>query len=93
MKEADFEKAVTAKIKKAGGRAFKWVCPGMAGVPDRIIVLPGGKIIFAEIKRPGRKNGLSIRQKKVAALLEQLGCTVVCINSIDELEEILKNEI
>lgn len=93
MKEAEFERQITTRVKAAGGRAFKWICPGMVGAPDRIIVLPGGKIIFAEIKRPGRKNGLSAKQKKVAGLLTQLGCTVVCINEITELEDILKDGI
>ena len=28
----------------------------MHGVPDRLVILPGGKVGFAELKRPGRKN-------------------------------------
>lgn len=50
--ERDIEKALVAMIKSRGGLCLKWVCPGWAGVPDRIILLPGGHIIFAELKRP-----------------------------------------
>ena len=50
--ERDIEKALTTMIKRRGGMCLKWVCPGWSGVPDRIILLPGGRIIFAELKRP-----------------------------------------
>lgn len=41
MKEAEIEKILTDTVKKLGGRAYKWVSPGNAGVPDRIVILPG----------------------------------------------------
>lgn len=50
--ERDIERALVAMVKRRGGLCLKWVCPGWAGVPDRIILLPGGHIIFAELKRP-----------------------------------------
>ena len=50
--ERDIEMALVAMIKRHGGMCLKWVCPGWSGVPDRIILLPGGHIIFAELKRP-----------------------------------------
>ena len=49
--ERNFVKAV----KEAGGLAMKFVSPGRVGVPDRIVLLPGGRAVFAEIKRPGGK--------------------------------------
>ena len=64
MYESGLENYVVKKVKDAGGRSFKWVCPGVTGVPDRICVFPGGRIIFLELKRPGLKNGLSPRQEK-----------------------------
>ena len=57
--EKDIERALVAMIKSHGGLCLKWVCPGWAGVPDRIILLPGGHVIFAELKRPqggGRRH-------------------------------------
>ena len=50
--ERDIERALVGMVKRHGGLCLKWVCPGWAGVPDRIILLPGGRIIFAETKRP-----------------------------------------
>ena len=56
-------------------------------MPDRIAILPGGRIIFIEVKRPGLSDGLSVRQKKVIATLEELGCTVWRISDMDDLKE------
>lgn len=86
MLESTLEQAVRRLIKSRGGQAFKWVCPGETGVPDRIIILPGGRIIFCELKRPGRKDGRSPRQKKIAAVLEGLGCEVWLVNDLDDLK-------
>ena len=90
MREADFERFVVNKIRSVGGRAYKWVCPGLTGAPDRICVFPGGKIIFAELKRPGVKDGLSARQKKVASLLENLGCTVRRVGSKEDFRKLME---
>lgn len=50
--ERDIEKKLIKMVERYGGVCLKWVCPGWAGVPDRIILLPGGRIVFAETKRP-----------------------------------------
>lgn len=70
------EKEIEAKLRKmveaAGGLCLKWVCPGWSGVPDRIILLPGGWVVFVETKRP--KGGrLSKLQKWWADKLLRLG--------------------
>lgn len=70
------EKEIEAKLVKAvkdrGGLCLKWVCPGWAGVPDRIVLLPGGRAMFVELKRP--KGGkLSSRQKWWRKKLMDLG--------------------
>ena len=59
--ERDIERALVSMVKRRGGLCLKWVCPGFAGVPDRIILLPGARVIFAEIKRP--KGGRVSRAK------------------------------
>ena len=53
MKESAVEKRLVKRVKEAGGLALKFVSPGCTGVPDRIVVLPGGRIAFVECKRPG----------------------------------------
>ena len=50
--EKEIERKLIAIVAKYSGNCLKWVCPGWAGVPDRIILLPGGTVIFVELKRP-----------------------------------------
>jgi hypothetical protein len=76
--EKDIEKKLRQAIERRGGLCLKWVCPGWAGVPDRIILLPGGVIHFVETKRP--KGGeLSALQIKWREWISRLGfsCWVV----------------
>lgn len=70
--EKDIERSLVNRVNALGGLCLKWVCPGWAGVPDRIILLPGGDIWFAELKRP--KGGQADeRQKWWANKLTELG--------------------
>lgn len=70
--ERDIERALVGMVKRHGGLCLKWVCPGWSGVPDRIILLPGGRVLFVEVKRP--KGGrLSELQKWWAKKLIDLG--------------------
>lgn len=50
--EKDIEKALGRMVGRHGGLCLKWVCPGWAGVPDRLVLLPGGRVVFVELKRP-----------------------------------------
>ena len=86
MLESTLEQAARKYVRSIGGRFYKWVSPGENGVPDRICILPGGRVIFIELKRPGRKDGRSERQKKIFRVLEGLGCEVWLINNLEELK-------
>lgn len=55
MLESKIEKKLVSMVRKHGGCCFKWVAPGNAGVPDRIVMMPHGKIHFVELKAPGKK--------------------------------------
>lgn len=55
MREQTVEMALKRAVKAAGGLCWKWVAPGMVGVPDRIVLLPGKPAMFVELKAPGRK--------------------------------------
>lgn len=81
MLESKIERATTTAAKQAGGRSFKWTSPGNPGVPDRIVVLPGGRIVFAECKAPGKKP--TPLQAKVHAQLRELGCDVRVVDSLE----------
>ena len=55
MNEKMIEARLRDGVKALGGVAYKWVSPGNAGVPDRMVVLPGGVVHFIELKREGGK--------------------------------------
>ena len=93
MIESTLEQAARKYVRSIGGRFYKWVSPGENGVPDRICILPGGRVIFIELKRSGRKDGRSERQKKIFRVLEGLGCEVWLINNLEELKARIEHEI
>lgn len=72
------------RVKALGGRSYKWVSPGCSGVPDRIVILPGGRAVFVELKSEGETS--TKLQKKRQAELENLGCTVY--RDIDTKEKV-----
>jgi hypothetical protein len=86
MLEKTIEQRLVAKAKEAGGLAIKWTSPAFAGVPDRIVFLPGGRIILVETKAPGQKaTPLQIR---VHEILRDLGVDVRVIDSMEQVDEI-----
>lgn len=52
MLEKDLERQFCRRVQEEGGQAWKFVSPGKSGVPDRIVLFPGGRIFFVELKRP-----------------------------------------
>lgn len=55
MLEKEIEQALGRAVKNIGGWCLKLSCPGMDGVPDRLVLLPEGKCAFVELKAPGKK--------------------------------------
>ena len=54
--EADIEAYLREKVRAVlHGKAYKWVSPGNNGVPDRMVCLPGGRVVFAELQAPGKQ--------------------------------------
>lgn len=93
--ERDIERKLRLLVEKYGGKCLKWVCPGWVGVPDRIILLPGGRIHFVETKRP--KGGrYSAVQDKWRDWLHGLGFSYRRIKDTEQLtlfELVLIDEI
>lgn len=79
MLESTIEQYLVRRIKAAGGLALKWSSPSFAGVPDRIVFLPGGRVFFCELKAPGKS--LSALQTRVVEILRGLGARVVVVDS------------
>ena len=55
MREKIIEQKFRAAVRAAGGVAVKFVSPGLDGMPDRLALLPGGRMAFVEVKAPGKK--------------------------------------
>ena len=88
MLEKKIEERLRKRAKEAGGLAIKWVSPSMSGVPDRIVFLPGGKIIFVELKRPGEKP--TPLQNRIIEILRGLGADVRVVDSMEKVDEIFR---
>ncbi|MGE4215140.1 MAG: VRR-NUC domain-containing protein [Anaerotignaceae bacterium] len=91
MREKEIEKYLVDKIKSVGGKAFKWVSPGNAGVPDRIVFLPEGKIFFIELKAPG--NTPTALQSAKHRELKKLGHTVLVIDNKIQVDRFIETEV
>ena len=71
-----------------GGICTKFISPGYDGVPDRIVLFPGGRIAFVEVKAPGKTlRPLQVRRKRQ---LELLGFKVYVLDDPGQIEEILQ---
>lgn len=87
MLERDIEKRLVTAVRNRGGMCLKFVSPGTAGVPDRLVLLPEGKSAFVETKAPGRKPR---RLQEVRhAQLRDLGHPVYVVDHPDQIEGIL----
>ncbi len=89
MRERDIEKILKDEMKKLGGQAYKWVSPGNAGVPDRIVVFPGRPPVFAELKAETGK--LTPLQQAQIKRLRELGQDVAVIRGIDGLSQFFQD--
>ena len=88
MREKQIEHSLVMAVKEAGGMCPKLVSPGTDGMPDRMILLPKGRIGFVEVKAPGKKpRPLQERRHKQ---LRNLGFQVFILDGPEQIAEILK---
>lgn len=90
MLEKNLEKKLRDAVREKGGIAYKFVSPGNSGVPDRLVLLPGGRLVFAEMKT--ERGDLTGLQKMQIARIKALGFDVRVVKGEKGLEEFL-NEI
>lgn len=86
IRESTVENNLVKKVKAAGGTAYKFTSPGRKAVPDRLVLLPGGRVVFVECKAPGELPRAD--QVREHNRLRALGLKVVVLDSKD-LEGIL----
>ena len=87
MREREIEKKLVDAVKTQGGVCWKFVSPGTAGIPDRIILMPMGRIAFVEVKAPGeRPRKLQLARHR---LLRRLGFKTFVLDNPEQIGGIL----
>ena len=85
--ERDVERRLARRVEELGGLCIKH---GQDGWPDRIVMLPGGRLYWVELKRPhGRLADLQMYR---AVELGKVGQQVVCLWSVDDVEKWIKEK-
>lgn len=88
MREKQIEQKLVRAVNARGGVCPKLVCPGMDGMPDRMVLVPHGRIGFVEVKAPGEKpRPLQLRRHEQ---LRALGFQVYVLDSAEKVGDILK---
>lgn len=83
VRERKVEQSFVDAVRKAGGLALKFTSQSMNGVPDRLVLLPGGKAAFVELKAPGRQ--MRPQQRKRRVQLTALGFPVLCVDRTEQI--------
>lgn len=89
MLEKEIELQLVIAVKKMGGRAVKFISPGFDGMPDRLVLLPGGKCGFVEVKAPGKK--MRALQRVRHEMLRAMGFKAYVLDSREQIEEIIND--
>ena len=87
LSEKEIEKKLRDRVRQRGGCAYKFVSPGMSGVPDRLVVMPDNRIGFVELKAPGKVS--RPEQCHQQRRLERLGCYVAVLDDPDMIDTII----
>ena len=88
MREKVIEHALVMATRSKGGIAPKCTSPGFDGMPDRLVLLPGGRMGFVELKASGRKpRALQLARHR---LLRRLGFKVYVIDEINQIDSVLE---
>ena len=86
------EKAIEAylvrRVKDLGGVCLKYSNPGVVGYPDRVVLLPGGFVVWVELKSKGRKPN-RVQQLRIAQLRE-MGHNVAVVDGKDQVDVLLQ---
>ena len=88
MREKIIEKELVRAVKDKGGIAPKFTSPGFDGMPDRLVLLPGGRMGFVELKAPGKEP--RALQEARHRLLRRLGFKVYVIDEINQIDSVLE---
>jgi len=88
--EKDIESKIVLFAKGLGAIVYKFTSPSKRSVPDRVFVLPGGRVFWMELKRRGHKP--TPAQAVEIEKLRKQGATVYVVDNVELGKEIVKNE-
>ncbi|MBS4007130.1 MAG: VRR-NUC domain-containing protein [Clostridium sp.] len=87
MREKHIEQKLIRAVRAAGGLAIKLMSPGFDGMPDRLVLLPGGRMAFVEVKAHGMKpRPLQLKRHE---MLRRLGFKVYVIDDEGQIQPVL----
>lgn len=89
--EKSIENILRKAVEDEGGVCLKWTCPGHRGVPDRMILFPGGIIAFVELKRPGAKVKAGGLQEWWRQRLVEFGFPCYEISTVEQARKLAKH--
>lgn len=91
LSEKQIEQKLVAEVRRRGGMALKFVSPSYSGMPDRLVLLPDGKVAFVEVKAPGKKpRSLQVKRH---ATLRKLGFQVFVLDAASDIPMMLKKVV
>ena len=87
MRESDIEDCLVRRAKQLGGevRKLRWI--GRRGAPDRVVFLPGSRLYWVELKRPG--GTAEPHQAREHARMRGMGQRVVVVDSLAAIDALL----
>lgn len=83
MRESAVERRLTEMLRKRGALCLKFVSPGNPGVPDRIVLLPGGRAVFVELKAQGGRLG-ALQERQITRMRD-LGVDVRVLKGLEQV--------
>lgn len=87
-RERDIERWLKGQVEDMGGLFWKFVSPGNDGVPDRILIMPGGGLVFVEIKT--QTGELSPVQRLQISKLEKRRIPVIVIYGMEDAQNYIR---
>nr|DAJ98259.1 MAG TPA: Nuclease [Caudoviricetes sp.] len=87
--EKSIENVLRQAVEDDGGLCLKWTCPGHRGVPDRMVIFPGGIIAFVELKRPGAKVKAGGLQNWWRQRLAEFGFPCYEISTAEQVKQLV----
>lgn len=85
MLEKQIERKLAEEVKKLNGMCLKQT--SLAGIPDRLVLMPGGKMAFVELKAPGEKPR-KLQQVRIKQL-RKMGFMCFVVDGLEMISNVL----